>query len=55
MILKVLPETNLAGGEDEKRQLIVGWSINHQTFSVSDKFVMKSCAKNFNKRKLRML
>ena len=45
MILKVLPETNLAGGEDEKKQLIVGWSTNHQTFSVSDKFVMKSCAK----------
>ena len=45
MILKVLPETNLAGGENEKKQLIVGWSINHQTFSVSDKFVMKSCAK----------
>ena len=43
MILKVLlPETNLAGGEDEKMQLLVGW-VNNQTLSASDMLIIQSC------------
>ena len=42
MILKALPETNLAGGEDEKRQLLVGW-VNKQALPVSDMLIIQSC------------
>ena len=53
MILKVLPKTNLAGGEDEKRQLLVGW-VNNQTLPASDMLIIQSCHEgllNFKKRK----
>ena len=52
MILKVLPKTNLAGGEDEKRQLLVGGWINKQTSAVSDILIIHwLCEDGFCRKK----